>query len=43
MSLHSTHENRHFGAGFVSVGGVEAEILMPQNTKKDWKSSLLGH
>ena len=35
MSLHSTYENRQFGASFVSVGGVEAEILMPQNTEKD--------
>ena len=28
-SLRSTRENRHFGASFTSVGGVEAEISMP--------------
>ena len=42
MSLRSTHENRYFGASFMSVGDVEAEISMPQDTKKDWKKSTLG-
>ena len=28
MSYRSTWKNRHFGARFTSVGGVEAEILM---------------
>ena len=28
MSYRSTPENRHFGANFMSEGGVEAEILM---------------
>ena len=42
MSYRSTPENRHFGAGFTSVGGVEAEISMSQNTEKDWKKSTSG-
>ena len=44
MSYHSTPENRHFGASFTSVGGVEfeAEISMSQNTEKDRKKSALG-
>ena len=29
MSLHSTRENRYFGASFTSVGDVEVEILLP--------------
>ena len=42
MSYRSTPENRHFGASFTSVGGVEAEISMSQNTEKDRKKSTLG-
>ena len=42
MSLHSTHENRYFGASFTSIGGVEPDISMPQNTEKDQKKSTLG-
>ena len=35
MSLHSTRENRHFGASFTSLGGVESDISFPKNTEKD--------
>ena len=42
MSYRSTPENRHFGTSFTSVGGVEAEISMSQNTKKDRKKSTSG-
>ena len=42
LKLRSTHENRHLGASFMSVGGVEAEISMPQNTEKDRNKSAVG-
>ena len=40
--MHSTRENEHFGASFMSVGGVKAEISMPQHTEKYRKKSTLG-
>ena len=41
MSYRNTRENRHFGRSFKSVGGVEAEILMFQNTEKSHKKSTI--